>query len=51
MDPTWRAYSSTYVWGRRLCEGWVGGDTARFARLLNEQVTVGELAGKLGAAL
>jgi hypothetical protein len=43
IDPTWRAYTITYSAGRELCEAWVGGEPARFARLLTEQVRVGEL--------
>jgi hypothetical protein len=43
VDPTWRAYTITYSAGRELCEAWVGGDPARFARLLTEQVRVVEL--------
>ena len=43
VDPTWRAYTITYSAGRELCEAWVGGDPARFARLLTEQVRVAEL--------
>ncbi len=43
VDPTWRAYTITYSAGRDLCEAWVGGDPARFARLLTEQVRVAEL--------
>jgi hypothetical protein len=43
VDPTWRAYPITYSAGRDLCEAWVGGDPARFARLLTEQVRVRDL--------
>ncbi len=43
VDPTWRAYTITYSAGRELCEAWVGGEPARFARLLTEQVRVAEL--------
>jgi hypothetical protein len=42
-DPTWRAYTITYSAGRELCRGYVGGDAARFRRLLTEQVRVSEL--------
>jgi hypothetical protein len=45
VDPTWRAYAITYSAGRELCEAWVGGEPARFVRLLTEQVRVGELLG------
>jgi hypothetical protein len=43
VDPTWRAYAITYSAGRELCEAWVGGEPARFARLLTEQVRVADL--------
>jgi hypothetical protein len=43
VDPTWRAYTITYSAGRELCDAWVGGDPARFARLLTEQVRIAEL--------
>jgi hypothetical protein len=43
IDPTWRAYALTYSAGRELCEAWVGGEPARFARLLTEQVRVADL--------
>jgi hypothetical protein len=42
-DPTWRAYTITYSAGRDLCGAYVGGDPARFRRLLTEQVRVTEL--------
>jgi hypothetical protein len=42
-DPTWRAYTITYSAGRELCSAYVGGDPARFRRLLTEQVRVSEL--------
>jgi hypothetical protein len=42
-DPTWRAYTITYSAGRELCRAFVGGDPARFRRLLTEQVRVSEL--------
>jgi hypothetical protein len=41
--PTWRAYASCYVSGRQLCERFVGGDPARFRRLLTEQLTTSDL--------
>jgi hypothetical protein len=40
---TSRTYSITYAAGHELCEAWVGGDPARFRRLLTEQVRVGDL--------
>jgi hypothetical protein len=43
IDPTWRAYALTYSAGRELCEAWVGGEPARFAPLLTEQVRVADL--------
>jgi hypothetical protein len=42
-DPTWRAYTITYSAGRDLCGAYVGGDPAKFRRLLTEQVRVSEL--------
>ena len=42
-DPTWRAYVINYSAGRELCHAWVGGDPARFVRLLTEHVRVGDL--------
>jgi hypothetical protein len=43
VDATWRAYAVCYTHGRRLCAGFVDGDTARFRRLLTEQLTPAEL--------
>ena len=42
-DPTWRAYVITYSAGQDLCEAYIGGDPARFRRLLTEQVRVADL--------
>jgi hypothetical protein len=42
-DPMWRAYVPTYAEGYRVCSSWVGGDTARFRRLLKELLTPAEL--------
>ncbi len=42
-DETWRAYAFTYTAGLRLARGFVGGDTARFRRLLTEQLTPADL--------
>jgi hypothetical protein len=42
-DPTWRAYVITYSAGRDLCRAYVGGDPARFRRLLTEHVRIGDL--------
>ena len=44
MDPVWRAYTTCYVEGLPLCRRFVAGDPARFARLVTEQLTPGELA-------
>ena len=48
VDPTWRAYVTTYSEGLRLCRDYVGGDLAAFRRLLTEQVRVGELLAATG---
>ncbi|MGH2996435.1 MAG: hypothetical protein ACRDM9_08970 [Gaiellaceae bacterium] len=52
-DPTWRAYATTYTEGLRLCRAYVAGDAAALARLLTEQVTIGELVSAVdgGAAI
>lgn len=42
-DPTWRAYHFCYIDGFRLCRGFVGGDPARFERLISEQLLPGQL--------
>jgi hypothetical protein len=42
-DPTWRAYIYCYIEGRPLCRRFVGGDPARFERLLSEQLTPADL--------
>jgi len=42
-DPTWRAYIFCYIDGLRLCRGFVGGDPARFERLLSEQLLPSDL--------
>jgi hypothetical protein len=48
-EPTSRTYVLTYSAGRELCRDYVAGDRMRFARLLTEQVRVGELRrGRLG---
>jgi len=41
--PTWRAYIFCYVAGLPLCRSFVGGDPARFERLLTEQLTPEDL--------
>jgi hypothetical protein len=43
-DPVWRSYVSTYTDGYRICRDWVGGDPARFRRLLTEQLSPADLA-------
>ena len=47
-DPTWRAYVITYSAGRDLCRAYVGGDPARFRRLLTEHVRIGDLLAAAG---
>lgn len=42
-DPTWRAYVSCYLEGLPLCRSFAGGDAARFARLLDEQLLPADL--------
>ncbi len=43
VDPTWRAYVTTYADGYRLCCDFVDGDPERFKRLLTEQLTPADL--------
>jgi len=43
LHPTWRSYISCYVEGLPLCREFVGGDPARFARLVTEQLTPQDL--------
>jgi hypothetical protein len=43
-DPTWRAYIYCYIEGLALCRRFVGGDPARFERLLSEQLIPADLA-------
>jgi len=42
-DRTWRAYVFCYAEGHRRCQAFMGGDPARFARLLDEQLTPADL--------
>jgi hypothetical protein len=42
-DPTWRAYMTCYVEGLPLCRRYVGGDPARFERLITEQLVPADL--------
>ncbi|MGO9027080.1 MAG: DUF885 domain-containing protein [Acidimicrobiales bacterium] len=46
--PTWRAYLTCYVEGLPLCRAFVGGDPARFDRLLSEQLTPADLQADPG---
>jgi hypothetical protein len=43
LDPTWRSYISCYVEGLPLCRRFVGGESARFERLITEQLTPKDL--------
>jgi hypothetical protein len=43
-NPMWRSYVTTYQDGYALCKRWVGGDPARFKRLLTEQLTPADLS-------
>lgn len=43
LHPAWRAYVVVYDVGERLVRDWVGGDPARFRRLLTEQLTTADL--------
>lgn len=49
LDPTWRAYITCYVEGLPLCRSFVGGDPARFERLLSEQLVPEDLVPSDGA--
>jgi hypothetical protein len=42
-DPIWRSYVTTYADGYEVCGAWVGGDPARYRRLLTEQLTPADL--------
>jgi hypothetical protein len=42
-DPGSRSYAVCYPAGLSLCRAYVGGDPARFRRLLTEQVRVSDL--------
>jgi hypothetical protein len=44
-DPLWRSYISCYVEGLPRCRRFVGGDPARFERLLTEQLVPADLEG------
>jgi hypothetical protein len=43
LHPTWRAYISCYIEGLPLCRRFVGGDPARFGRLISEQLVPADL--------
>ncbi|MCU1452413.1 MAG: hypothetical protein JWN46_559 [Acidimicrobiales bacterium] len=43
-DPTWKAYIFCYVAGLPLCRQFVAGDTARYERLLTDQLLPSDLA-------
>jgi hypothetical protein len=43
MDPIGRSYVVTYANGYDLCRDWVGGDSAKFKRLLTEQLQPADL--------
>lgn len=47
-DPTWRAYVFCYIEGLRVCREFVGGDPARFARLIDEQLVPADLIAAAG---
>jgi len=49
VHPTWRAYLTCYVEGLPLCRAFVGGDPARFDRLLSEQLTPDALVAQISA--
>jgi hypothetical protein len=42
-DPTWRAYIFCYVEGVELCRRFVGGEPARFERLITDQLLPADL--------
>jgi hypothetical protein len=42
-DPIWRSYVTTYTDGYDLCRDFVGGDPAKFKRLLTEQLIPADL--------
>ena len=49
LHPIWRSYISCYVEGLALCRAFVGGDPARFARLVTEQLTPRDLIDEIAA--
>ncbi|MEK6276202.1 MAG: hypothetical protein AABM30_12855 [Actinomycetota bacterium] len=42
-DPVWHSYVTTYADGYEVCGNFVGGDPAKFKRLLTEQLTPDDL--------
>jgi hypothetical protein len=48
-DATWRAYIFCYVDGLPRCRRFVGGDPARFTRLISEQLVPADLESPLAA--
>ncbi|MGA2802863.1 MAG: DUF885 domain-containing protein [Acidimicrobiales bacterium] len=50
LHPIWRSYISCYVEGLALCRAFVGGDPARFARLVTEQLTPRDLIDEIPPA-
>ena len=50
LHPIWRSYISCYVEGLALCRAFVGGDPARFARLVTEQLTPRDLIDETAPA-
>jgi hypothetical protein len=50
LHPIWRAYISCYVEGLPLCRAFVGGEPARFARLVTEQLTPRDLIDQTATA-
>ena len=49
-DPTWRAYMTCYVEGLPRCRRFVGGDPARFERLISEQLLPDDLTSAATAS-
>ena len=49
-DPTWRAFMTCYVEGLPRCRRFVGGDPARFERLISEQLLPDDLTSAATAS-
>lgn len=45
LDPTWRAYTSSYSDGHRLCRDFIDRAPGNFTRLLTEQLAPADLSG------